>query len=251
MRANPYGAWFAPARPRPEAEIRLICLPYAGGGATMYRKWADVLPAEVEVVPVQLPGREWRLKEEPLRRMADVVTALAAEFPALTDRPFALFGHSMGALIAFELTKALRRSGDPMPAHLFVSGHSAPDLADRRLRPYHQAPDEEFVTMLRSMEGTPAEVLDHPDLLQLVLPVLRADFELCEQYVCDADAPLDVPMTALAGIADPLVPPAAVEQWRAHTTAAFSLRVLPGSHFFVNESRDLVLRVVLHALYAR
>nr|QEO74445.1 thioesterase [uncultured bacterium] len=252
MRTSPYGAWFAPLTPRPDAEVRLVCLPYAGGGATIYRGWSEILPAEVEVVPVQLPGREWRLKERPLRRMEDVVAALSTEIEPLTDRPFALFGHSMGALIGFELTRALRRRGGAMPQHLFVSGHSAPQRGDlRRDRPYHAAPDDEFVAMLRAMNGTPPGVLDHPELLELILPALRADFELCERYVCEPDAPLDVPVTALAGIADPLVPPDAVEPWRQQTTAAFSLRVLPGGHFFLNESRDLVLRIVVNALFAR
>lgn len=251
MTANPYGRWFAPTRPRPDAPLRLVCLPYAGGGALIYRTWPDVLPPEVEVVPVQLPGREWRLREPPLDRIDDVVGALLEQWDALGERPFALFGHSMGALIAFELARALRRAGRAGPEHLIVSGHSAPQHADRSDRALRGASDEVFIERLRSLSGTPPEILENRELMELVLPALRADFELCAAYTCAPEPPLDCPITALAGLDDRSVAPERMEGWREQTTGAFSLRMLPGGHFFLNETPDLVLRAVLHALFGR
>lgn len=251
MRTTPYGSWFAPTVPRPDPQLRLVCLPYAGGGALIFRRWADVLPPEVEVVPVQLPGREWRLRERPFNRLDAMVDALVSEWDRIEGPPFAIFGHSMGALVGFELARALRREGRTGPQHLIVSGHSAPQLLDRSDRHLLGASDEEFVDRLRNLSGTPPEILENRELMDILLPVLRADFELCDTYHHAPDAPLECPLTALAGLDDPLVPPDRMEPWAEHTAASFSLRVLPGGHFFINESTDLVLRAVLHTLFGR
>ena len=251
MRTTPYGPWFAPNRPRPDPQLRLVCIPYAGGGALVFRNWADVLPPEVEVVPVQPPGREWRLREQPFTRLNAMVDALVAEWDNIAGPPFAIFGHSMGALVGFELARALRREGRTGPQHLIVSGHSAPQLLDRSDRHLLDAPDEAFVDRLRDLSGTPPEILENRELMDILLPVLRADFELCDTYQHTPDAPLDCPVTALAGLDDRLVSPVRMEPWAEHTSAAFSLRVLPGGHFFINESTELVLRAVLNALFGR
>ena len=231
-----------------QAGVRLFCLPYAGGGASSYRVWADVLPPQIEVWPVQLPGREWRLKEPPHTRMAELVPALAEGLGPHLDGPFAVFGHSMGALVGFELCRFLRERGGPQPVRLFASGSPAPQLPP--VRRTVGVSDEQFVQTLRALSGTPAEVLDNPELMALLLPVLRADFELCETYEADGAPPVDVPITALCGLEDPVAPRERMEPWADQTAAGFNLRMLPGGHFFVHTSPELVCRAVLQDLVA-
>ncbi|HVE76616.1 MAG TPA: alpha/beta fold hydrolase, partial [Actinomycetota bacterium] len=172
--------WFQFLGADKDARVRLFGIPYAGGGASIFRPWAELLPAPVQLCPVQLPGREWRIKETPATRMDDLVGALAEAVDPYTDLPFGLFGHSLGALVAFELARRLESEGKP-PVHLFVSGHRAPQIptSDRKL---HQVPDSLFLMELRRLQGTPEEVLQNPELMRLIAPVLRADFEMAETY---------------------------------------------------------------------
>jgi len=249
---NPFGrSAVVYPRPRPNAAVRLFCLPYAGGGATVFRGWPDLLPVEVEVAAVQLPGREGRMKEAPLTSMSDVVAAVTAAVlaDAHVDRPFALFGHSMGALVAYEVTRELEGRRERAPAWLFVAGHGAPHLhrAEPRI---HDAPEEEFTARLRSLAGTPDEILERSDLMDVLLPLLRADFEVCETYEFRAGAPLSTPITAVGGLADTLTPRRHLEAWRDVTNGTFQLRLLPGGHFFLNERPDLLLRALTADLFA-
>jgi medium-chain acyl-[acyl-carrier-protein] hydrolase len=234
-------AWFPNVRFRPEARLRLFCFPYAGGGGHIYRNWQAGLPPDIEVCPVQLPGRGSRLGEPGFRNMPALTEALARVVGPRLDRPFALFGHSMGGIIAFELTRALR------PAHLFVSGCSAPHIPDEEA-PTFDLPEAEFIEKLRSINGTPAEVFDHPELLQMMLPLLRADFELVETYAYVPGEPLACPITAIGGLKDEDVTREKLEAWREHSTAAFSLRMLPGGHFFVNTEQASIHRMLAQGL---
>lgn len=247
------GTWITRPRPRPGAPLRLFCLPHAGGGASSFRPWADVLPAEVEVCPVQLPGREARMGEPAIDRMEPLVEALSEALRPFDDEPFALFGHSNGALIAFELARRLRREGRHGPVHLFASGRRAPHVPNPRRTVAH-LPDDEFLAEMRELGGTPEEVLAHPELMRILLPLLRADVRLNETYAFAADAPLACPITAYGGLGDPKAPREDVEAWREHTAADFTLRFFPGDHFFVFARRDLVLRTLamdLHEIFRR
>jgi medium-chain acyl-[acyl-carrier-protein] hydrolase len=196
---------------------------------------------------VQLPGREDRAGEAPFRSAGAVVEALQSQIAELLDVPFCFFGHSMGALIAFELTRALRRSSRRLPAHLFVSGCRAAHLTDAS-PPLSAVPRGEFIEATRRLGGTPAGVLASTELMDLILPVLRADFQLFESYGYQHEEPLDVPLTAFGGVNDEAVPAAAVEQWSAHTTVAFRSHLLPGGHFFVRSARPAVLAEVAATL---
>lgn len=236
--------WTTVPRRSLDPQWRLLCLPYAGGTAGLYRSWAEILPPEYEVHAVQLPGREWRIKEPPMRRVAPVVEALLEVVAPLQDRPLALFGHSLGALLAFELARAMRRAGMEEPAHLFVSGHRAPQL-DSGERPVHDAPDEIFVNSLRALQGTPEELLANDELMALLLPALRADFEIADTYQFTPEAPLACPVSAFGGVADLVTPRDRLEPWAEVTDGPFKLRMFPGGHFFVNDGRDLVLRALL------
>ena len=234
--------WTRVVHPRPAARLRLICLPWAGGGASGYRDWPSHLPDDVEVVAVQLPGRESRLAEPPVSSMEPLVARLAVGILGRLDRPFALFGHSMGALIAFELAGRLRSMGRE-PVHLLVSGARAPHLPSR-WRDRHTSPDREFVSTVRELGGTPPEVLDDPDLLDLVLPALRADFALVETYTPRAGPLLRCPVSAFGGVEDDDVGRDDLAAWSRHTTGPSRTHLLPGGHFYVNSSRESLLRIV-------
>src|SRR5512132_3878400 len=167
-------AWWPFDAPGSTGRIPLVCLPYAGGGASAYRLWRRLQPASIEVCPVQLPGREGRIRETPYRRVEPLAETLAGLLAPCAGRPFAIFGHSMGALIGFVLARRLRAMGLPGPAHLFVSAARPPGEM-RRGEPVHTLSDESFVHALRALRGTPEQVLEHRELMELLLPTLKAD----------------------------------------------------------------------------
>jgi medium-chain acyl-[acyl-carrier-protein] hydrolase len=245
----PSDRWVPSPRPRPRAPLRLFCLPHAGGGASLFRHWAHALPEWIELRPIQLPGREDRLSEPPFTDLRAAVHALAEALAPHLDRPFALFGHSMGALLAFELARRLRRHAGSGPTHLLVAAHGAPQVPDPR-PPIHHLPEPDFLERLRALQGTPEEVLQDDELRALFLPILRADFALCESYAYTSREPLDCPITALGGLQDREVTRKALSAWAAHTIAGFRLRMLPGDHFFLQSARSELLRAIEEALSA-
>lgn len=223
--------------------MRLFCFPYAGGNAMVYRTWAQKLPANVEVVGVQLPGRGSRTHEPPLSRLSDLVELLGSALAGSLNEPFAFFGHSMGALVAFELARLLRREGHARPCHMFISGRSAPQLSPTH-RPLYNLPTNELMQELKQLEGTPREVLEHPELMALMLPVLRADFSICDTYEYTEAAPLECPISAFGGFQDFDVPRENLEAWREQTSSSFTLRMLPGNHFFLHSNETLLLNLL-------
>lgn len=239
-------SWFVVRMPRPAAPVRLLCVPYAGGGPGVFNGWSAALGADIEVGAVALPGRERRVTEEPSCDPAEIARAVAAS----ADRPFALFGHSMGALVAFEVVRHLRRLGGPLPVHLFVSGCVAPGtpLRGHLYEGLSWVPDAELLDRLVRGGGLPPEVVTHKELLELLLPVFRADFGWLDAYKPDDEPPLPVPVTAFAGTGDTSAPPEDVELWRTQTTAAFGLHVLPGGHFFPDEDLAAVAGPIRAAL---
>lgn len=234
-------------KPNPQANLRLFCFPYAGGGALSFRSWCDELPLPVEVCPIELPGRGARLMETPFARLDPLVFSLAeAILPKLT-KPFAFFGHSMGALVCFELARLLRRDYGLSPVHLFVSGHRAPQLPDPDL-PIHALPEQAFLEELRRYNGTPEEVLDNAEFMQLFLPILRADFAAIENYVYVPAPALDCPIDAFGGLQDWKASCDELEPWKEQTNATFSLQMLPGDHFFLHSARSLLLELLSRKL---
>lgn len=216
-----------------EPTLRLICLPYAGGGASIYRAWAQRLSPAIDVCPVQLPGRENRLREAPWTSLPLLIDALAVALEPLLHRPWALFGHSVGALIAFELARRLARDGRS-PGALLVSAFPAPPLPSR-VSPLHRLTDDDLVSALRQIDGVSGGVLDSPALRDAFLRALRADIALAETYVYRAEQPLTCPITAFGGEQDRQVSPQALAGWGRHTRGPFAVRWLPEDHFFLND----------------
>jgi medium-chain acyl-[acyl-carrier-protein] hydrolase len=239
-------SWVTCSRPRTQARLRLFCFPYAGGGASIFRAWPDDLPG-MQVCPVQLPGRENRLREPCFIRLEPLVQALVQALPPYLDMPYAFFGHSLGALIGFELARALVRENRSGPVHLFVSGHSAPQVQSLE-PPIHQLPEPDFIKELRCLNGTPGEVLQHAELMALLLPVLRADFAINETYVYTPGTLLDCPISAFGGLQDNLASRDDLAAWRDQTRSTFTLRMFPGDHFFLHSARPLLLRAIVHDL---
>jgi medium-chain acyl-[acyl-carrier-protein] hydrolase len=232
---------------RTDADQQLFCLPFPGGAASGFLPWADLLPARVELVAAQLGGREDRFLDPAPTSVAAIVAELLDAMRTMSGRPFALFGHSGAALLAFELARALRARGEPGPAQLFVSAEPAPDLP--RSGPLlHTLDDAELIQRLRARGGTAPEVLANDELMELILPTLRADFGWYEKYDYRPGPPLDCPVTAFASEQDKIVGVDAVAGWAAHTTGAFQLRLVDGGHFFIQDAANTVVPMIADAL---
>jgi medium-chain acyl-[acyl-carrier-protein] hydrolase len=233
-------SWLVRSQGAEPAVLRLFCFPYAGGGASVFRKWSMALPDAVEICAVQLPGRETRLNERPFSCLMSLVEDMSESLLPYLDRPFAFFGHSVGALIAFELARRLRRREGLVPVHLFVSGSSAPQVPNVE-SPIHCLPETEFLNRLRRFNGTPPEVFEHRELMDLLTPVLRADFALRETYEYASEPPLSCPISAFGGVEDLDVPLPHIEAWRKETDRTFRLHEFPGDHFFIHAAQERVL----------
>ncbi|HEY6138558.1 MAG TPA: alpha/beta fold hydrolase [Thermoanaerobaculia bacterium] len=235
--------WLRVLKSDPHARVRLFCFSYAGAGASAYRAWAAAPFERVELLAVQLPGRETRMREAPFTSVTPLVGTLARELaPFLHGKPFVFFGHSMGALLGYELTRELRRQEKPMPRALFVSGRRGPDTApepDDRLR--HLMNDDDLIAEVRDMNGTDDGVMQHSELLELLLPIFRADFAVCENWRHEREQPLQIPIHALGGADDPGVSRAHLEAWARQTGGKYTLDMFEGGHFYVHDAREQLL----------
>jgi medium-chain acyl-[acyl-carrier-protein] hydrolase len=221
--------------------MRLFCFPYEGGSAAAFQAWGRNLGAEFEVCAVEPPGRGARLHEPAFESMGPLAGASAAALKTRLDKPFALYGHGSGALAAFEAARLLRRDGGPQPSALFVGACRAPQLPDASRRTY-DLPDAEFVEELRRPNGTPEEVLQNAEVMEVLLPRLRADLALAQTYSYEDEPPLACPVVAFGGEQDTEVSREQLEAWGAQTAGAFTLRMLPCDHFFINTCQALFLR---------
>jgi surfactin synthase thioesterase subunit len=233
--------WIGPGwRAGGVAEGIMFCLPHAGAGASVYRQWPPAFVPRVAVCPIQLPGRENRLGEEPAFAIAEI----AAAVERCADRPYSIYGHSMGAWIGFELTRELCRRGVPPPRRLFAGAADPPDVSDGYASRLADLADGDLLIELAHLGGIDARVLEQPELVALVLPTIRADLRwLADRRHLPGPA-LDVPVVAVAGDADPIVPPEAMRGWARHTRAGFSLHVLPGGHFAPHENLPVLAALV-------
>lgn len=239
--------WFTCPKPDPNARLRLFCFPYAGGGAAIYRGWENYLPSGVEVYAVQPPGRGNRFREPALATMDALVGAVANEMQPLLDRPVALFGHSVGAFASFEMAHRLADRFGVNIRHLFVSGARGPQLPRNR-KNIHDLSEEDFITELKTLNGTPPEVLDHPELMRMVSATLRADFAVAETYRVSHKPPLNCPITVFGGLDDTLAAREDLEAWKVYTSKSFNLWQLPGDHFFIHTSDSLILPILSREL---
>lgn len=234
--------WFESLSTRQPAFLRLFCFPYAGASAQVFRSWQTQLGPEIEMCLVHLPGRGHRINEPCFTRLEPLVNTIADAIVPETRGPFAFYGHSMGAIISFELARELQRRQLAAPAHLFVSGRLPPSEP-----PGHRSfdlPLEQFIAELRELNGTPADLLLNPDTRDLFLPVLRADFEIVDTYTYKDGPPLACPFSVYGGIADDRVPVEQLSGWQAHTSAQCRVRVLPGDHFFIQDHKSEFIEVL-------
>jgi medium-chain acyl-[acyl-carrier-protein] hydrolase len=240
--------WMPLRTPADSDGLLLFCFPHAGAGASTYRSWLNTVPG-VALVPLQPPGREARLREAPHQRMEPLVAELAEVVSgAAGDRPYAFWGHSLGALVAFETQRELRRRGDPEPARLVVSGCAAPHSQfDDGPRVTGMTPGQ-LVEMLRRLGGTPDWLLADPELLEMIMPAIRADFEVKETYRYVAEPALTVPLTVLSSMGDPRASDVAQARWQDLTTGPFSKRTVLGGHFALFEQPERTAQHLLEAL---
>lgn len=246
MNDSPAALWAPVIKPSPAPTVRLICFPYAGASAWMYRPWRDAFADGVEVRAVQLPGRGPRLHESRIESLDAAAAAVSAAILPLSDRPLALFGHSFGALLAFECARRLQ-AADACPVQLFVSAEDAPHVPDRN-PPLHHLERDEFLRELRALNGMPQAILDCPDLLEILLPVVRSDFTALETYTFRAGPALNCPITVFGGLHDPRTSIDGLARWGEVSAVGSTLERIVGDHFFVDSARPQVVAHVAATL---
>ena len=229
---------FRPARgASTEIRRRIFCFPYAGAGAAIFRTWADLLPSDIELCVPVLPGRDARINEAPIARMAPLIQSIIGQIvPGLT-LPYAIFGHSMGAFVAFDLAHEIARLGLRAPSHLFMSAQRGPRLPCAET-PIFDLPDDRFLAgVIARYDSIPKAVRAQPDFMKVLLRILRADFTLVEDYQYRASAGLTCPITVFGGVDDSRITTAELQAWSEETSGRFTLRRLPGGHFFIDSAR--------------
>ena len=236
--------WLRRFHPAPDAPVRLVCFPHAGGSASFYFPVSAALQSDADVTALQYPGRQDRRSEPNVDDIGELADRIAPVVAPLFDRPVVFFGHSMGAILAFEAARRLEAQGH-QPAMLFASGRRAPST--RREESVHQRDDDGIVAEMKAMSGTDAQVLGDEELLRMVLPALRSDYRAIETYG-PVDATVDCPITALVGDDDPKTTVPEADVWRAHTTAAFDIQTFKGGHFYLSPRAAEVISLTREAL---
>lgn len=239
--------WIRRFAPAPDVPMQLVCFPHVGGSAAFYGKMAAALCPKVDVLAVQYPGRLDRRRENPLESVAELADQITTALAAWRDRPLALFGHSLGAVIAFEVARRLERDDQP-PVAMFASARRAPSRV--RSESAHLLDDDALIREVRALGGTDPRVFDDDELIALALPVIRADYRAIETYSYVAGKPLTCPVIVLTGQDDQKVSPEEAQAWATHTTGRCEVVTLPGGHFYLNEQVEAVTTIVLARLCA-
>jgi len=243
----PWARWIEARPVLPAPRLRLFCFAHAGGSATSYRSWQALLPPDIEVCPVQLPGRGARVLEPPFRRMDALMEAFGAAVAGLLDRPFALFGHSMGSTVAYAAARHLRQTDGRGPEHLFVSAR-IPPYRGAPLASLHTRSDAGLLDLLQRFGGTHQELLRNPEIVAVMLPTFRADLEVLETYRLPPEPRLDCPITVCCGQDDPLYHPEELDMWSVLTKSRFQQRVYPGGHFYLEDQQAKLLSMIAETL---
>ena len=230
--------------PRPMASLRLLCFPFAGAGTAVFRNWADLLPRHVEPWAVQLPAREDRLREAAYNAWPALHAGLVSAFNRLPAQPTALFGHSMGAVMAFELARYLQASGKPAPKHLFVSGRAWPGTGLPQDHGIDLRDDAGLLAMMEGRYGSLPASMAHPEIREMAVETLRSDLRLLDSYQYRPGLPLDCPITALTGDSDPTTRGGLADAWRTESSVGFSSEAFAGGHFFLESQRQNVLSLI-------
>jgi amino acid adenylation domain-containing protein len=233
--------WISCYKPRPDALLRLFCFPHGGGGPQAFKSWADNLPKEIEVYCLNLPGRGSRRNYPPIHNMPELSDQIVHALSAYLDKPFALFGHSVGALVAYEVTRGLEEKGSPLPVRLLVSAHKVPHDALEE-EPMYNLPDQELVQKIIDLGLVPAEVLENKELIDFILPPLKADFEVSETYKYTERNPLPVAITAMGGEGDTLLSPEDLDAWKEYSSLSFQSFLYKGDHFYTETLQKEVLK---------
>jgi len=242
---DPTTRWVRRYHPAPDAGSRLVCLPHAGGSASYFFQVSRMLSPRVEVLAVQYPGRQDRRTEPSVATIGELADQVFEALGPWNDRPLALFGHSMGAILGFEVALRLQQAGST-PAVLFASGRRAPST--HRDEKVHLRDDAGIIAEVRSLNGTDNRIVDDEELIRMALPALRVDYKAIETYQYQPGPGLDCPIHALVGDDDPKASVGEVEAWGGHTTAGFKLHVFPGGHFYLDKHVPAVLDTIRGAL---
>ncbi|WP_145325702.1 thioesterase II family protein [Paenibacillus xylanexedens] len=244
-----YNSWIVSFHPVITPRLRIFCFPYAGGNALAYKEWGDYFPEDIEVCCIQLPGRGNRFSEQPISSIPLIMDGLSKDFLEFSgDVPFVFFGHSMGALLTFEFTQYLKKHYQMEPEALFVSAHRAPYLPRKDNSIYYNLPDAELMLRLKELNGTPDWFFEEPELVKLSLPTIKADLELCECYFYQEHPILNIPIHAFGGTRDPEISEDSIKAWERHTMSDFQMKLLPGDHFFIHSSEELLVPEIYKAM---
>ena len=240
-------SWLKCYKPLPDAQLRLFCFPYVGSSAVAFRSWSDLLPSTIEVHAIELPGRGTRIKESVYTKMQPLIEAIAPALLPKLDKPFAFFGHSMGAILAFECSRFLRKNYGLLPSCLFVSGRNAPHVQNQDSLA-NNVSKEAFLEELRLFKGTPEKVLKNPAMLKLLLPILQADYEVIKTYEYTEEVSLKCALITFGSSEDIKTTIEGLKAWKEHTTDYFYLHKMPGNHFFINSSKSLLIEQIVSYL---
>ncbi len=236
-----HSKWFITPQPKPEAELKILCFPYAGGNASTYLPWSKDLPEHVELIAVQLPGRANRLFEPAHSDMDSLVNEIMTLIPVVIDRNYILFGHSLGSRVAFEVMHQCKLKGLRMPKHFIASGSRAPDIPSR-IEAFHHLPDDEFIQELAELNGTPKEILENEELMAICLPALRADFKVSDSHIHKADTVLDCHASLFTGREDSDISESDLTSWEKFFSKTIDRHSFAGDHFFIENNKGEVLK---------
>ena len=239
--------WFLISRPKPLARYRLFCFPYAGGSASAFLPWEDLLPPQIELVAIQAPGRANRLDESLIASVAELAEQLAAAIPPMLDRPYLTYGHSMGSIVSFDLLHRLKERSLPLPRRYFAAARQAPHIP-RRIAPFYDYPLPEFISELRRFGGTPDVVLENAELMEMLVPMLRTELKAAYAYHRDPVVKLECGVSVFGGARDEIVLPEELPGWQEHFLERMDFRLFEGSHFFLDDNKEEVVSAICESI---